>query len=207
MASPKRIAVVDYGSGNLRSAAKALERCGADVSVITRPEELSRADAIVVPGQGAFGDCAKNLRASGLWDPIREWIGADRPFLGICVGYQLLFESSEEDPGVEGLGVCRGIVKRFAPSGLKIPHMGWNTLAVKPGDPLYRGLPDPVSVYFVHSYFPAPADDSIVSATCEYGEVFAAGVSFGRIFATQFHPEKSQRTGVHLLGNFVDSIA
>lgn len=159
-----------------------------------------------MPGVGAFGDCAKNLRATGLWEPLREWISADRPYLGICLGYQLLFESSEESPGVDGLGVLRGTVRRFASNGLKVPHMGWNTLDVKlPADRLYVGLPKPPCVYFVHSFHPVPDDPSIISATCDYGAPFAASVTRGALSATQFHPEKSQHTGLAILRNFLTS--
>ncbi len=135
-----------------------------------------------------------------------EWIADDRPFLGICVGYQLLFESSEESPGVPGLGVFAGTVRHFPATDLKIPHMGWNRLKTDPSDRLYRDLGSPLEVYFVHSYYPDPADDSIVSATCSYGIDFAASVSRGNLSATQFHPEKSQRTGLAILQNFIGSI-
>lgn len=197
--------VVDYGSGNLRSACKAFEACGADVVRVKSPAQLADVAALVVPGQGAFHDCAHNLRASGLWDPIKEWIAADRPFFGICVGYQLLFESSEESPGVAGLGVCAGIVRRFPVGPLKVPHMGWNTLSTRPGDPLYAGLGESPSFYFVHSYYPDPADESLISARCEYGAPFAASVGRGNLHATQFHPEKSQQNGLALVRNFLAS--
>lgn len=162
----------------------------------------------MVPGVGAFGDCARNLRATGLWEPLREWIAADRPYLGICLGYQLLFESSEETPGVEGLGALAGTVRRFPSAGLKVPHIGWNSLRLRePVDRLYAGLPADPSVYFVHSFHPVPADDSIVSATCEYGAPFAASVTRGNLSAAQFHPEKSQRNGLAILRNFVQSLS
>lgn len=202
-----KIALIDYGSGNLRSVQKALEACGADAALVSDPEALRGVDAIVVPGVGAFGDCANNLAKTGLWEPIKSWIAADRPYLGICLGYQLLFESSEENPGVAGLGAFAGTVKRFAPGKEKVPHMGWNDLVVKnPASGLYRGLVLPPSVYFVHSYFPAPADPAMVSATCEYIEPFAASISCGRVHATQYHPEKSQSTGLAILSNFLNSI-
>ncbi len=205
--SAPAIGVVDYGSGNLRSVCKAFEVCGAQVSLVTSTSQLDACDGLVVPGQGSFHDCAQNLRASGLWDSIKGWIAADRPFLGICVGYQLLFESSEESPGVEGLGIFDGIVRRFPHGALKVPHMGWNTLTLnQPDDVLYRDVPVPTEVYFVHSYFPDPADTSIVSATCDYGGPFAASVSRGALSATQFHPEKSQRTGLAILRNFLTSL-
>jgi imidazole glycerol-phosphate synthase subunit HisH len=201
------IGIVDYGSGNLRSVSKALDAVGARARLISSPADLAEIDAVVVPGVGAFGDCAKNLRATGLWEPLREWLAADRPYLGICLGYQLLFESSEETPGVAGLGALPGVVRRFPAGPFKVPHMGWNPLTItRRDDRLYRDLPAGPSVYFVHSYFPVPADDSLVTATCEYGASFAASVSRGAISAVQFHPEKSQHTGLSILKNFVQSL-
>lgn len=205
MPSPKRVGVVDYGSGNLRSVCKALEAAGASVPLIHSAAQLSTLDAVVVPGVGSFGDCARNLRETGLWDPLKEWLRAERPYLGICLGYQLLFESSEESPGVEGLGVLAGRVVRFPSGPLKVPHMGWNTLENARG-PLYAGLAESPAFYFVHSFYPAPADPAVVSATCAYGENFAASVSAGSLHATQFHPEKSQASGLALLHNFLTSL-
>jgi imidazole glycerol-phosphate synthase subunit HisH len=202
----KSIGVVDYGSGNLRSVCKALESVGASVSLVTEAAQLDRFDAIVVPGVGAFGDCADNLRASGLWEPLREWLQAGRPYLGICLGYQLLFESSEESPGRKGLGVLPGRVVRFHGQKLKIPHIGWTTLRETRG-PMYNSLAVDPYFYFVHSYFPVPADDNIVSARCEYGGSFAASISAGSLHATQFHPEKSQSSGLTLLRNFLKTLA
>jgi glutamine amidotransferase len=196
---------VDYGSGNLRSVSKALEAAGATVPLISAAAELETLDAVVVPGVGSFGDCARNLRSTGLWEPLKAWIQAGRPYLGICLGYQLLFESSEESPGVEGLGVLPGRVVRFPAGALKVPHMGWNTLE-NPRGPLYAGLGEAPSFYFVHSFYPVPADPAAVSATCAYGEHFAASVSTGAVHATQFHPEKSQSTGLGLLRNFLASL-
>jgi imidazole glycerol-phosphate synthase subunit HisH len=202
----KSIGVVDYGSGNLRSVCKALEAVGASVSLVTEAIQLDRLDAIVVPGVGAFGDCAENLRAFGLWEPLREWLQAGRPYLGICLGYQLLFESSEESPGRNGLGFLPGRVVRFHGDKLKIPHIGWNTLRQTRG-PIYKSLPVDPYFYFVHSYFPIPAEDGIVSARCEYGGSFAASISNGSLHATQFHPEKSQSSGLTLLKNFLETLA
>lgn len=199
------VGVVDYGSGNLRSVCKALEAAGAPVSLITSTSQLATIDAVVVPGVGSFGDCARNLQETGLWEPLKDWLKAGRPYLGICLGYQLLFESSEESPGVEGLGVLPGKVVRFPSGDLKVPHMGWNTLENTRG-PLYQNLPEALSFYFVHSFYPVPADSSVISATCAYGENFAASISSGPIHATQFHPEKSQAAGLALLGNFLSSI-
>ncbi|MFZ0712509.1 MAG: imidazole glycerol phosphate synthase subunit HisH [Terrimicrobiaceae bacterium] len=201
----RSIGVVDYGSGNLRSVCKALEAVGASVSLVTTAAQLDTLEAVVVPGVGAFGDCAQNLRKAGLWEPLTEWLQAERPYLGICLGYQLLFESSEESPGHKGLGILPGRVVRFAGSGLKIPHIGWNTLLGARG-PIYRTLPASPYFYFVHSYFPVPADDLLVSARCEYGGTFAASVSRGSLHATQFHPEKSQSAGLALLKNFLETL-
>ncbi len=202
----KSIGVVDYGSGNLRSVSKALEKAGAAVQLVTAAAQLETLDAVVVPGVGAFGDCAANLRRSGLWEPIIAWLKAGRPYLGICLGYQLLFESSEETPDAKGLGILPGRVVRFRGENLKVPHIGWNTLEDTRG-PLYAHLPSPPSFYFVHSYFPVPADEAMISARCEYGGRFAASVSTGAIHAVQFHPEKSQASGLALLGNFLASLA
>jgi glutamine amidotransferase len=201
------IGIINYGSGNLRSVSKALDAVGARTRLVASPAELEEIDAIVVPGVGAFGDCARNLRATGLWEPIKEWLAADRPYLGICLGYQLLFEASEETPGVEGLGALGGVVRRFPAGPFKVPHMGWNPLEVlKPDDRLYSGLPESPSVYFVHSYFPVPDDQSLITARCDYSGGFAASVSRGSLSAVQFHPEKSQAAGLAILRNFAASL-
>lgn len=202
-----QVGVVDYGRGNLRSVSKALEAAGAAVEMLTAANRFDSVDAVVVPGVGSFGDCAHNLKNSGMWEPLQEWLKAGRPYLGICLGYQLLFESSEESPGASGLGHFPGRVVRFSDSKLKIPHMGWNTLSDLRG-PLYReALASPsLAYYFVHSYFPVPAETDLASATCEYGEPFAASISRGAIHATQFHPEKSQATGLNLLENFLSTL-
>lgn len=197
------IALVDYGSGNLRSVQKALEACGADVRLASG--SIESAGAVVVPGVGSFGDCARNLQRTGLWEPLKQWIRDGRPYLGICLGYQLLFEGSEESPGVQGLGVLPGRVVRFPESVLKIPHMGWNTLSKLSG-PLFKEVPEETSFYFVHSYYPVPDDDTIISSTCEYGVRFAASVSTGSLHAAQFHPEKSQSSGLALLRGFLDTL-
>lgn len=203
--SGKKIGVIDYGSGNLRSVCKALEAAGSTPALVTDPSGLASLDAIVVPGVGAFAHCAENLHATGLWHPVREWALAGGPYLGICLGYQLLFESSEESPGVKGLGILKGRVERFPEAALKVPHMGWNTLS-KTSGPLYNGIPGDVSMYFVHSYYPVPADSSLVSASSDYGVSFAAGVSSGSLHAVQFHPEKSQSAGLALLRNFLSTL-
>jgi glutamine amidotransferase len=202
-ASP-RVAVIDYGSGNLRSVEKALQHAGAEVVHCGSPRGLDTCSAIVLPGVGSFGDCARRLRERGLTAPLRAWLDAGRPYLGICLGYQILFEGSEESPGEEGLGHWRGSVVRFpAAPGLKVPHMGWNGLRRHAPEPLFHGLPEPVYVYFVHSYFPSPQDGSLVTATCHHGTDFAAAARRGRVHGVQFHPEKSQQVGLHMLANFV----
>ena len=201
----RSIGVVDYGSGNLRSVRKALEASGASTSLVSEASQLRDLDAVVGPGVGSFGDCAANLRSTGLWEPLGEWIKAGRPYLGICLGYQLLFESSAESPGVDGLGVLPGTVVRFSDAGLKVPHMGWNSLSNLKG-PLFQGLPDETAFYFVHSFFPVPGDASLASSTCEYGIRFAASVSRGALHATQFHPEKSQAAGLAVLRNFLSTL-
>lgn len=201
------VGLIDYGSGNLRSVRKALEIQGAEVQLVSAGETLRGMDAVLLPGVGAFGDSVTGLQERGLWTPIADWLASDRPFLGICLGYQLLFEESEETPDRPGFGFFGGKVRRFENRGLKIPHMGWNTLTLtQPDNPLWKGLPAEASVYFVHSYFPDPNDPAIVAATCEYGETFAASVSHGHVSATQFHPEKSQQNGLAILRNFLNSI-
>ncbi|MEO6054406.1 MAG: imidazole glycerol phosphate synthase subunit HisH [Chthoniobacterales bacterium] len=201
------IGVVDYGSGNLRSVCKALEAVEAKVSLVNGPDALSSVQALVVPGVGAFGDCARNLQKCGMWDAIKSWLKDGKPYLGICLGYQLLFESSEEEEGVSGLGHFKGSVKRFKDTGLKIPHMGWNTLKIEKSEGgLYREIPDQSPVYFVHSYYPVPEDSSIVTARTVYGDDFAASVASGNVHAVQYHPEKSQALGLAILRNFVSQI-
>lgn len=201
----KPVALVDYGSGNLRSVAKALEACGTRVVLAQNATAFDSAKAVVVPGVGSFGDCAANLRASGMWEPIREWLAAGLPYLGICLGYQLLFESSEESPGASGFGVLPGKVVRFAQRSLKVPHMGWNQ-ALRTRGPLFSTTPADPWFYFVHSYYPVPSEESDVSAWCEYGNPFAASVSRNGLHATQFHPEKSQSAGLEVLRGFLASL-
>jgi imidazole glycerol-phosphate synthase subunit HisH len=203
------IALIDYGSGNLRSVHKALLKVGADVRIARRPEEMTDAHAVVLPGVGAFDDCINALRKQELLEASREFIKSRRPFLGICVGYQALFEKSEEfNSCAAGLGIFAGKVVRFSEkSGLKIPQIGWNQLEiVQPNCPLFRGVASGSYVYFVHSFFPKPADDSIVATRTTYGETFASSVWRDNVFATQFHPEKSQKVGLQLLKNFVELV-
>ena len=198
------IALIDYGSGNLRSVQNALRHEGAEPQLVSDASALAEADVVVLPGVGAFGDCVDGLRSRGLWDPLREWLAADKPFLGICVGYQLLFDESEESPGVAGFGHFAGRVKRFSTAGLKVPQIGWNQLELtQPSHPLWKRLPPRPHVYFVHSYFPDPEDPSVIAARAEYGEEFAAAAASGSVAGVQFHPEKSQDVGLAILRNFV----
>jgi len=203
------IAVVDYGVGNLRSVSKALERVGADVRVTSSTAEIERADAVVLPGVGAFAHCMDNLRGAGLESCVRATAASDKPFLGVCVGMQILFEESDEFGRVEGLGILRGRVRRFEPkdAALKVPHMGWNQLQVKRRAPHLEGIDDGTRVYFVHSYYVETPDASIVSTTTDYDVEFVSSAWRGNIFATQFHPEKSQATGLRILGNFARLVA
>lgn len=201
------IALIDYGSGNIHSVINALRHEGADVELISDPARLADADAVVLPGVGAFGDCVRGLQSRGLWEPLAAWLAADKPFLGICVGYQMLFEASEESPGVRGFGFFPGKVKRFTTPGLKVPQIGWNQLdLVSPRHVLWSGLPARPHVYFVHSYFPDSTDASVVSARATYGETFAAAAAKGRVAGVQFHPEKSQAVGLGILHNFITSV-
>ncbi len=200
------IALIDYGSGNIRSVHNALEREGAEVELVSTSAGLESADAVVLPGVGAFGDCAKGIRDRGLWEPLSDWLDADRPFLGICVGYQLLFEAGEESPNVRGFGYFGGQVVRFRRRELKIPQIGWNALDLRP-HALWDRLPPNPHVYFVHSYYPEPAQESEIIARSTYGETFAASAARGRVVGTQFHPEKSQAVGLRILQNFIQSVA
>jgi glutamine amidotransferase len=198
------IGIVDYDIGNLRSVQKAFQHVGGEAVFVRTPEEMARVDALVLPGVGAFGDCVRCLAKSGMWNDVLSWAKSERPFFGICVGYQMLFESSEEAPGQPGLGVFTGEVKRFSPKhGLKIPQIGWNTVTVRqPGLPLLEGIATGDFVYFVHSYYVAPKDSALVALECEYGDTFAAAIARGNLVATQFHPEKSQRAGLQMVKNF-----
>jgi glutamine amidotransferase len=200
-----KIAVLDYGIGNLRSAEKALQRVGGDAALTDDPCAVDGADAVVLPGVGAFGRCMEALRDSGLENAALGAIAQNKPFLGICVGMQMLYEWSEEDPDVKGMGVLPGAV-RLLPDGVKRPQMQWNQLDLdRPGSPLFDGLPDPAWVYFVHSYAPEVSPETV--ATCDYGGPVVAAVQRDRLWATQFHPEKSGATGLRLLENFVRSVS
>ena len=200
------IALLDYGSGNLRSVEKALKKVGADVCVTKTPRGIDGARGVVLPGVGAFDDCVNAMGRQQLLAATREWIQAGKPFLGICVGYQALFESSEEfNSCAAGLGIFQGRVVRFKQrDGLKVPQIGWNQLDItQPNCPLYKNIPSGSYVYFVHSFYPKPVDESIIATRTTYGDAFASSVWKENVFATQFHPEKSQAVGLKLLENFV----
>jgi glutamine amidotransferase len=199
------IALVDYGVGNLHSAAKALDRAGADVRVVTAVADAGPGAAgLVVPGVGAYGACLDGLGTAGGPAAVADWLAGGRPLLGICVGMQLLFEASEEGPVTGGVGALPGKVRRLG-GGVKIPHIGWNQVTVRPGSRLFAGLPDGARFYFVHSYAPEP-DGEAVAGVCDYGGRFAAAVELQNLFGTQFHPEKSGHAGLALLANFVNEV-
>lgn len=200
------IAVLDYGIGNLHSAQKALEREGADGRLTADAGLIADADGVVLPGVGAFGACMDALRAAGLERPTHDAVASGRPFLGICVGMQMLFDRSEEDEQAAGLGIIPGTV-RWIPPGPKIPQMQWNRLHVVRDDPMLRGLGDDPFVYFVHSLHGVPDDPDVVAATVEYGVTLNAAFRLSNVFAAQFHPEKSSTPGLRLLANFVDQCA
>ena len=203
------IAVIDYGMGNLRSVAKAFEAVGAPVIVTGEPAEILKADSVVLPGVGAFRDCMKNLQEKGLDRVVHETIECGKPFLGICLGLQVLFEESVEFGCVRGLGIIPGKVVRFKPPGqqsgdgrLKVPHMGWNTVSIKKRDPLFASVPEDAWFYFVHSYHVVPDDPDVIATTTNYGIEFVSGIQQKNIYAFQFHPEKSQTMGLAMLEKF-----
>lgn len=204
MSSAPRVAVLDYDAGNLRSAAKALARAGADAFVTHAASEAAQADALVVPGVGHFGQCVRQFRAAGLEGLVGEWVAADRPLLGVCVGMQILYRTSEEDPETPGLGILPGEVRRL-PGSVTVPHMGWNVVQGIRTDALLEGI-DGQRCYFVHSYYAAPDDRDHVIATCDYGPGFPCAVRVGGTVGTQFHPEKSSAVGGRLLANFVKEV-
>lgn len=204
------VAVLDYGTSNLRSVAKALEHVAGKshrIVVSADAATIRKANRLVFPGQGAIGQCMTSLRETGLDSVVRECIGS-KPYLGICLGLQTLMDSSEEDGGRDGLGIIHGNVKRFpappAGSGMKVPHMGWNEVKQQQAHPLWNGIADGARFYFVHSYYVAPAEESVVTGRCDYIVPFAAAIAHGSLFATQFHPEKSQKDGLRLLENFLN---
>jgi imidazole glycerol-phosphate synthase subunit HisH len=198
------IAIIDYGMGNLRSVQKAFERLGHAAEVTGDAERITRAPGVVLPGVGAFAACMTNLAAAGLVEPVKQVIRAGRPFLGICLGMQLLFDESEEFGPVAGLGILPGRVVRFAADpDRKVPHMGWNSVRIVRRAPELAGIEDGAYVYFVHSYYPVPRDTDVIATTTPYGREFASSVVRDNVFACQFHPEKSQQVGLRLLDNFV----
>ncbi len=199
------IYIVDYGMGNLRSVEKGFASQGAKVRLTRDPSEILQANGIVLPGVGAFGDCIRNLREYSLLGPIKEYIESGRPFLGICLGLQILFESSEESPNEEGLSVFKGRVVRFPEfreEGLKVPHMGWNRVAFDSSSKILDGVPQDNWFYFVHSYYVAPEGNSLDILKSDYGIDFTAGIIKDNVFAFQFHPEKSSELGLKILKNF-----
>jgi len=199
------IALLDYGAGNVRSVQKALETAGGEVALVASPSEMQDAAAVVLPGVGAFDDCVNAMAQQELQEGVRKFIGTGRPFLGICVGYQALFERSEEfNSCASGLSVFDGSVVRFSEQGIKVPQIGWNQVEIlKPECPILKGIEPGSYFYFVHSYFPQPVDKSIIATRTTYGDSFASSVWQDNVFATQFHPEKSQKLGLQLLRNFV----
>lgn len=197
------IAIVDYGMGNLRSVQKAIEKIGQSAQIVNRPEQIRAASRLILPGVGAFRDAIHELQRLELVDPIREHIASDKPFLGICLGLQMLFDKSYEGGEWPGLGILPGEVVRFPHSAdLKVPHMGWNTLEPTGRIPLLDSIPPDASVYFVHSYYVVPSQPEVIATRTTYGVTFTSMVARGNMFATQFHPEKSQKVGLQLLTNF-----
>jgi glutamine amidotransferase len=201
------ISILDYGMANLRSVQKAFEQVGHRAQIISRPEEIEKSDKLVLPGVGAFADAVRTLRDQDLADPILRHIEKGRPFLGICLGLQMLFDVGYEDGEHRGLGVFRGACVRFdvdETMNLKVPHMGWNQLDVRRPSPLVKDLPDRANVYFVHGYHVVPTDDSIIATTTDYGRPFVSSIWRDNVMATQFHPEKSQKVGLKMLANFAE---
>lgn len=198
------IAIIDYGMGNLRSVSKALEYLGAGYKMCSRGKDLAHAQKVILPGVGAFGDAMKELRARGFLAPIQQLVANNAHLLGICLGLQLFFESSEEAPGVQGLGILKGAVQGFHSKGVKVPHMGWNDLTIIKKHPILQGVRSGEYFYFVHSYYGKPVSSNATLAVCQYGaESFPAVVGNDHIFAVQFHPEKSQDAGLRVLKNFI----
>lgn len=199
------IGIIDYDAGNIKSVEKALQSLGQETAVTRDPETLLKADKVILPGVGAFGDAMGRLRQYGLEEVIHQVAEKGTPFLGICLGLQLLFDSSEESPGVKGLGLLPGKILRIPDGeGLKIPHMGWNSLDITPGARLFRGIPQDSYVYFVHSYYLKAEDPAIVAASAQYGVSIHASVERDNVFACQFHPEKSGEIGLRILKNFIE---
>lgn len=204
---PVKIGLVDYGRGNLRSVEKALQQVGGHVERVDSPERVADFGALVLPGVGSFGDAMLNLKSRRLVEPLQEWLASDKPFLGICLGYQLLFEEGEESPGIPGLGWLPGKVIKFPESVGKVPHMGWNTVLPAPGgNSALAGLGPEPYFYHVHSYYPEFVAEEAVACHTTYGLSFVSGIRRGNVQAFQFHPEKSQANGLRLLQNFVQHL-
>ncbi len=198
------IALVDYGMGNLLSVHKALEYLNADIEITGKPADLAKADSVILPGVGNFGEGVEHLNSSGLADSIKKFIDTGKPYLGICLGMQMLMESSEEAPNVKGLGVFKGKVIKFPKNELKVPHMGWNSIDLQNDSKYFKNIENGKFFYFVHSYFVQPDDKSIIKATTNYGVDVTAAIGRDNVFATQFHPEKSQDDGLQILKNFIE---
>ncbi len=202
------IAIIDYGMGNLRSVQKGFEQVGHSATITSDPAVIAKAERVVLPGVGAFGDAMQELNARGLVEPIKTFVASGKPFLGICLGLQLLFEVGHEDGHHAGLGLLGGEVRRFElPHDFKVPHMGWNQLLIRRPAPILAGLPDGVHMYFVHSYYVVPRDPAVIATETDYGGPFVSSIWRGNIFATQFHPEKSQNDGLRILKNFAEYTA
>jgi len=197
------VGIIDYGMGNIHSVTKALEYLGAPTKVIHKPKDIQMLDKVVLPGVGGFKDAIEALKRQALVEALFNHIKNKKLFLGICLGMQLLFESSQEADDLEGLAILKGKVRRFKARGFKVPHMGWNQLKIKTICPLLKGIPDGAYVYFCHSYYPEPKSKEIIAATTDYGVDFASVVWQDNIYGVQFHPEKSQETGLRILKNFV----
>ncbi|MDD5596428.1 MAG: imidazole glycerol phosphate synthase subunit HisH [Victivallaceae bacterium] len=197
------IAIIDYNMGNLLSVSKALEAVGGNIRLVEKAGELEKFDSIILPGVGHFGDGMENLRSRGFEKPVLEAAEAGKPLLGICLGMQMMLDSSEEAPGIKGLGLFKGKVLRFPQTGEKVPHMGWNSIKIRNANPLMEGVPDGSYFYFVHSYYAAPDEPEATVAGCEYINEFTAIIGRKNVCGTQFHPEKSQKYGLKILENFV----
>ncbi|MBD9010116.1 MAG: imidazole glycerol phosphate synthase subunit HisH [Clostridiales bacterium] len=198
------VAIIDYDAGNIKSVEKAMQLLGQEVKITRDRDEIMSADHVILPGVGAFGDAMEKLHQYGLVEVIHEVTKKGTPFLGICLGLQLLFEASEEDPGESGLGIFKGRCVKIPPAdGIKIPHIGWNSITFPNPSPLFRGIDEGSFVYFVHSYYMKPEDKSIITAVCDYSKELPVALSRGNVHATQFHPEKSGKVGLDILKNFI----